>query len=218
MKGSAGEPVDLKESREVTLRPLAAGIRTLNWWMAMSAAVLIAAGCRKHPVVSSSMSPTIKRGEQVTVDYTAYTFGDPKRWDVIVFLAPRSSNVLWAMRIVAMPGESVTSSATGIEVNGKLLVPPSHVSNVTYQSVIQLGHAHGVPSPFIVPKDSFFCPRGQLHQRKRQSILGSCRVVQHTGEGAEQMRPNYAPVAMQRPVQLLRVLAFLRPCVKKAST
>ncbi len=156
MKGSAGDTVDLTRRREDAKDSQTARICTVGAWIALLAVVFVAVGCRKHAVVSSCMAPTIKKGEQVTVDHTAYKFADPMRWDVIVFLAPSSSNVHWAMRVVALPGETVTSSTNGIEVNGKLIVPPSHVSNVTYQSVIQLGHAHGVPSPFVVPMDSYW--------------------------------------------------------------
>lgn len=102
------------------------------------------------------MAPTIKPGEEVMVDYTAYKVRTPAKWDVVVFVPPFATNALWAMRVVAISGETVTASATGIEVNGKPLVPPPHIATVTYQSMAQLGHSGGVPSPFVVPVDSYF--------------------------------------------------------------
>lgn len=102
------------------------------------------------------MAPTIKPGEEVMVDYTAYKVSTPAKWDVVVFVPPFATNALWAMRVVAFPGEAVTSSVIGVEVNGKPLVPPPHVTNVTYRSLVQLGHPGGVASPFVVPKDSYF--------------------------------------------------------------
>ena len=128
----------------------------LTWCLCVVAAMLTATGCRKHAVVSASMAPTIMPGEEVTVDYTAYKVSNPVRWDVVVFVPPFATNALWAMRVVAISGETVTASAIGIEVNGKPLVPPTHVANVTYQSMVQLGRPDGVPSPFVVPKDSYF--------------------------------------------------------------
>jgi signal peptidase I len=120
------------------------------------AAILTATGCRKHTVVSASMAPTIMPGEEVTVDYTAYKVSTPARWDVVVFAPPFVTNALWAMRVVAISGEAVTASTTGIEVNGKPLVPPAHVAGVSYRSMVQLGHSGGVASPYMVPKDSYF--------------------------------------------------------------
>ncbi|MEQ2009050.1 MAG: signal peptidase I [Limisphaerales bacterium] len=128
----------------------------LSWCLCLVSVVLIAAGCRKHAVASSSMAPTIMRGEEVTVDYTAYKVSAPARWDVIVFVHPWVTNTLWAMRVVALSGETVSSSATGIEVNGKPLLRPPGITNVNYQSLVQLRHSGGVPSPFVVPKDSYF--------------------------------------------------------------
>jgi hypothetical protein len=53
------------------------------------------------------MAPTIKPGENVTLDFTACTFATPKRWDVVAFEPPRFTNQTRLMRVVAFPGESV---------------------------------------------------------------------------------------------------------------
>ncbi len=156
MKGSAGDTVGLTQRRKDAKDTSVIAFHALSGWLFLVSVMLITPGCRKHAMVSSSMAPTIKPGEEVTVDYTAYTVSTPARWDVVVFVPPFATNALWAMRVVALPGESVSSSATGVEVNGKPLVPPPHLASVTYCSLIQLGHPSGVPSPFVVPKDSYF--------------------------------------------------------------
>lgn len=148
--------MDLTQRRKDAKGALANASHGLRFCLWVIAVVLAATGCRKHAVVSSSMAPTIMPGEEVTVDYTAYKVSNPVRWDVVVFTHPFATNALWAMRVVAVSGETVTASATGIEVNGKPLVPPAHVAAVTYRSMVQLGHSGGIASPYVVPKDSYF--------------------------------------------------------------
>jgi signal peptidase I len=63
------------------------------------------------------------------------------------------------MRVVAVPGETVAFASSGITVNGKPLVPPPHLSNVTYVSVDRLARrpAPGsVASRYVVPNGSYF--------------------------------------------------------------
>src|SRR3989442_1573537 len=99
------------------------------------ACALVICGCRRHTFVSGSMQPTIKPGEKITVDYTAYAFATPKRWDVVAFEAPMFTNEVWLMRIVALPGESVAFARGGVTVNGQALVLPPRVTNVVYVSL-----------------------------------------------------------------------------------
>lgn len=105
------------------------------------------------------MEPTIKRGEKVTVDYTAYAIAQPKRWDVVAFEPPMFTNQIWLKRIVALPGETVSFDKGPVTVNGQPLVPPAHVTNVAYVSLDYPGltaYRGLVPSPYVVPKDCYF--------------------------------------------------------------
>ena len=105
------------------------------------------------------MSPSIKQGEKVTVDYTAYAVAAPKRWDVVVFEPPMITNQVLAMRVVALPGETVAFATGGITLNGKRLILPPHVPNVTYVAMdhpaLQRGTG-GIVSPYVVPTNSYF--------------------------------------------------------------
>lgn len=93
-------------------------------------------GCRKQSVATSSMWPTIKPGESVTVDYSAYLVAKPKRWDVVVFRGPtpllRTNHSAWAKRVIALPTETISLTTTGILVNGTPLPMPLFLSNVVY--------------------------------------------------------------------------------------
>jgi len=129
-----------------------------KWFLALSLALLVG-GCEQRTFVSSSMAPTIKPGEKVTVDYTAYTVAAPKRWDVVAFEPPMFTNETWVMRVVALPGETVSFASGGITVNGQPLALPPYVTNVTYVSLDHsalIGNRSTVTSPYVVPSGGHF--------------------------------------------------------------
>ena len=128
---------------------IAAGLLTL-------ACALVLCGCRDATLISSSMTPSIKRGEKVIVDYTAYAVGAPKRWDVVAFEPPGRTNEVWVMRIIALPGETIAFAKGGIAIGGQPLSLPPHITNVTYVSLDRLQLPSSVASPYLVPLDSFF--------------------------------------------------------------
>src|SRR5688572_24119648 len=113
---------------------------------------LLGSGCRDSTHVSSSMAPTIKQGETVEVNYTAYTVAVPKRWDVVAFEPPMFTNQVWLMRIIGLPGESVVITNNKLVVNGTAAAIPAQISNVTY---LPLGQ-HAVTSSFKVPQNCYF--------------------------------------------------------------
>ena len=114
-------------------------------------------GCRDHTITSLPMSPTIKPGEKITVDYSAFSFGDPKRWDVVLFRPVETPEPVWVMRVVGLPGERISITATGVIVNGSVLKQPPHLSRVRFlpQASSQT-NANTVSYPYQVPKDAYF--------------------------------------------------------------
>lgn len=76
-------------------------------------------GCRSL-VDGSSMNPTLENGDNLWVDKVSYTFGDPKRFDVIIF--NYDDETTYVKRIIGLPGESVRIDSLGnIYINGDLL-------------------------------------------------------------------------------------------------
>src|SRR5437763_1303224 len=55
-------------------------------------------GCSRKIQSSAAMEPTIKRGEKVMLDATAYVAGGPKRWEVVAFEPPGAKKELWLKR------------------------------------------------------------------------------------------------------------------------
>ena len=73
-------------------------------------------------VDGSSMNPTLYDGDNLWVDKLSYTFGDPKRFDIIIFYPNGNEKITYVKRIIGLPGETVSMDLDGnIYINGKLL-------------------------------------------------------------------------------------------------
>ena len=112
--------------------------------------------------LAGGMAPTIKTGEQVTIDYLAYSVGAPRRWDVVAFESagmPLPSNSMFLKRIIALPLETISLTSSGIVVNGTILTMPAALSNVVYCPPEKLPspQMNGlVAFPYTVPPRHYF--------------------------------------------------------------
>ncbi len=76
-------------------------------------------GCRSR-VDGSSMNPTLEDGDNLWVDKLSYRFGNPKRFDVIIF--NYDEDTTYVKRIIGLPGETVRINQDGhIFINDQLL-------------------------------------------------------------------------------------------------
>ncbi|MCH7225509.1 signal peptidase I [Verrucomicrobiaceae bacterium E54] len=96
---------------------------------------------------SSSMEPTIRAGEMVSVDRL---HSPPKRWDVIVFESPLSGKGHWISRIVGVPGETVDIHSGQLVVNGRVMPLPKHVKIGKYRRPTPLPSS-SAPGPISFP-------------------------------------------------------------------
>jgi signal peptidase I len=116
------------------------------------------AGCgRLYTVPSSSMAPTIKPGDVIMVDPSAFSSGTPKRWDVVVFRHPLTgfTNV---SRVVGLPRETISIVSGSIVVGTQRQQPPSGIANVRYVADIPgaSSRPRAVVFPYVVPGGSCF--------------------------------------------------------------
>ena len=76
-------------------------------------------GCRSK-VDGDSMNDTLQDKDSLWVDKLSYTFGDPKRFDIIIF--NYDENTTYVKRIIGLPGETVRIDNEGkIYINDQLL-------------------------------------------------------------------------------------------------
>lgn len=138
--------------------------RWMNARIPVLLAILVATmplGCRKSTQLSGGMAPTITNNEQVTINYLAYTGTSPRRWDVVALLGPSPmlpSNSMFLKRVIALPGETVSLTSTGIVVDGTLLNMPAVLSNV-YCPPERLPASAAVALvsfPYTVPAQHYF--------------------------------------------------------------
>ena len=68
-----------------------------------------------------SMENTLQNGDNLIVEKLSYRFGDPDRFDIIVF-PPYDTKEYYIKRIIGMPGETVQIDTDGnIYINGEIL-------------------------------------------------------------------------------------------------
>lgn len=123
------------------------------------------------------MSPTIKPGEKVTVDYLAYARATPSRWDVIVFHPPSYPDDYWAMRVVGLPGENIVIRDDGLLIDGKAVSPPVHVQAIHYVPL--------ATTNTTVPTNSYFVLGDNSTNANDSRYIGTIPVANILGKVKE---------------------------------
>lgn len=59
-------------------------------------------------------------GDQLLVNKYAYLFGDPQRWEVVVFLNPNNPNQAYVKRVVGLPGETIYVRDGDVYIDGRI--------------------------------------------------------------------------------------------------
>ena len=129
---------------------------------------------RRTSVHGSSMEPTLSNDDSLWINLLAYRFGDPERYDIIVF--PYADDVHYIKRIIGLPGETVQIAANGdILINGQLLEEPNKFSRIVNPGVASTPITLGPDEYFVLgdnrnnSRDSRYSDVGNI---KREKILG----------------------------------------------
>ncbi len=103
-------------------------VREILSWIFYIAFVILATWLILHfvgqrtVVDGSSMNDTLMDGDNLIVEKLSYRFGDPQRFDIIVFRPYEDSNEYYIKRIIGLPGETVRIDKDGtIYINGDVL-------------------------------------------------------------------------------------------------
>lgn len=88
--------------------------------MALVLAYLITTFIIVNAVVpSGSMETTVMTNDRLVANRLSYVFGNPERYDIIVFKYPDDEDTLFIKRIIGMPGETITIKDGEVYVEGQ---------------------------------------------------------------------------------------------------
>ena len=73
---------------------------------------------------NAGMSPQLAENQWVLVNKAAYWLSGPGRGDVVVFQVPSNPSQLSIKRVIAVPGDTITLTATTVSVNKYTLNEP----------------------------------------------------------------------------------------------
>ncbi len=77
---------------------------------------------QRTKVIGSSMEPMLSDGDNLIVDKISYRFGEPQRFDIIVFPFRYAEKTYYIKRIIGLPGETVYIDENGlIYIDGEVL-------------------------------------------------------------------------------------------------
>jgi len=104
-------------------------IRGIIAELCLYAAIIIVCGVfvpryviQRTIVDGKSMMNTLKDGENLLAEKVSYRFGEPKRFDVIVFYPyGRDNDAYYIKRVIGLPGEKVQIKGSTIYIDGKPL-------------------------------------------------------------------------------------------------
>jgi signal peptidase I len=185
------------------------GNRASKWWFLLTlpvavvticltfAGVTLSAGFRNFTIPSTSMEPTIQRGDHIVIDTRAFRLSAPQYRDVIVCY---KDGLFVVKRIIAMSGDTIEGRTDSIIVNGSL-INESYAQHSRARSGVDwqaLGYDDETQSfgPVRVPVDKYFVMGDNrdvsIDSRStnfgfvdRGSIVGKVLYVYSTGrEGA----------------------------------
>jgi len=101
-------------------------------------------------VSGESMVPTFHNGEYLIVDELTYRFSEPERGDVVIFRYPKDPSQFFVKRVIALPGEVVRVSDSGIQVT------TADGASVTLTEPYVTHSGNGGTREYSVPKDEYF--------------------------------------------------------------
>lgn len=133
-----------------------------------------------YRVADTSMSPQLKPDQLVVVNKAAYLFSDPQRGDVVVFDNPSNVSQQLIERIIAIPGDTITITASTVAVNGVTLnepyisVPSGQAQSTAIVPTKKLG-----PNQYWVMNDSRLTANDSRTFRElpRSNIVGKAVLI-----------------------------------------
>ena len=127
-------------------------------------------------VDGKSMMNTLKDGENLLAEKVSYRFGEPKRFDVIVFYPyGRDNDAYYIKRVIGLPGETVQIKGSTIYIDGKPLKENYGKDPIDYAGIAEKPIKLGDDEYFVlgdnreISRDSRYEEVGKV---KRKNIEG----------------------------------------------
>lgn len=124
---------------------------TLRWLLVAMLILTISTlslACTTDNMVSIAgdfMAPTITHEQSVPIDRNAYGDEGPQRWDIILIRVGQDQGIV--LRVIGLPGETITIEDGAVYVNEFLLVEPYLPPGIITESDTK---------EFIVPSGNYF--------------------------------------------------------------
>ncbi len=109
-----------------------------------------------HVGISLAMASTITR-EILAVDLNAYRLAKPARWDIVALHPqeqPTGAYLTEMLRVIGLPGETVSISDGKVFVNGQSVTQPQHLQSVRYSA--SASDPHSELQPYVVPEGHYY--------------------------------------------------------------
>ena len=123
-----------------------------------------------------SKKNTLKDGENLLAEKVSYRFGEPKRFDVIVFYPyGRDNDAYYIKRVIGLPGETVQIKGSTIYIDGKPLKENYGKDPIDYAGIAEKPIKLGDDEYFVlgdnreISRDSRYEEVGKV---KRKNIEG----------------------------------------------
>ncbi|MDE6951130.1 MAG: signal peptidase I [Lachnospiraceae bacterium] len=127
-----------------------------SWGFLFALAVLIAfvfvySVGLKTSVIGASMEPCLYNGQSVLINKFSYSFGSPKRGDVIVFLPNGNENThYYIKRVVGLPGETITIKEGRIYLDGYFYEEDDSYDTIEDGGIAEKGISLGEEEYFVL--------------------------------------------------------------------
>lgn len=123
-------------------------------------------------IAGNSMLPVLSSEDVVLMDRLAYDFGDPSRFDIVVF--QREDQKMNVKRVIGMPGETVQINNGEILIDGEKLKEPSGTDRISLAGLAEQPVKLGEDEYFLLgdnrdsSEDSRFANTGNISRSQIQ--------------------------------------------------
>lgn len=130
-------------------------------------------------VSGASMEPTLKDGDKILVFKFAYSFGNPKRGNLILL---KADNKTWVKRIIALPGEQIEIKDGKVSIDNKVL----------QESYIKEIHTYGDQRVFLADNQYYVLgDNREPNQSIDSRIFGPISKKAVLGKAVINFTPNF---------------------------